>query len=59
MIKERIEVDEDEVIKAVKIIVKTLETEGIDELVAYMAMIHVTKAMEDVNGFGHEQKADA
>lgn len=53
-----IEVDLEKVSQAVNYIADCFEENEFDELTAYIAMIHLTRAMEEEFGFGHHPKAD-
>lgn len=55
----RIEVNQSELIKATTDILNFCQDTGISELISYMAMVHIMKTMEKVNGFWHEQRPDA
>lgn len=53
----KIEVDEKELIQATEDIVDFCQEKDIPELVAYMAMISIVKAMEEKLGFSHQERS--
>lgn len=58
--EKEIQVDENELILAVGRIMAFCQSNGMSELVAYMAMISITKTMEEKLGFGlYERKKDS
>lgn len=56
---EKIEVDQDELIKATTEIMVFCQDKGIDELTAYMAMISITNTMEETLGFGYKRNTNS
>jgi hypothetical protein len=52
-------VETEDVIRAVEAIMEFCQEKGISELLAYMAMIHLTGAMECQLGFGSKRKTDS
>lgn len=59
MNEEKIEVDQSELIDAATKIMDFCQTEGMKELLAYMAMISITNTMEETLGYGYKRKSDS
>lgn len=55
---EKIEVNQDELIKATTKIMDFCQKEGMAELLAYMAMISITNTMEETLGFGYKRRTN-
>lgn len=51
-----IEIDKEELISATAKIMDFCQEQGMDELLAYMAMINITKTMEEISGFRYKRK---
>lgn len=56
---EKIEVYKEHIIKAAEMILAFCETQELDELLAYMAMISITHTMEEKFGFGNKRRTQA
>lgn len=56
---ENIEVYKEHIIKAVEMILAFCETQEMNEILAYMAMISITHAMEEKFGFGNKRRTQA
>jgi hypothetical protein len=55
----KILVNQEDLVAATTKLMDFCQQEGISELLAYMAMITITKSMEENLGFGTERRVDA